>query len=701
MFKHIFLFILTLVLGMQILSASPDKNRIEIKAKHIELENDIVTAKDNVVVYYGDAVIKASSASFNRKTKLLVLDGDIVLMGYQGGKEHADHMEIQTDTKEVKFEELFLVSENDVWIYSDDVNKKEGKYNLGTSVLSSCDISDPLWTMVFSEAEYNTNENHMQVYHAKVYMWDVPVFYSPYLSFSTNKERSSGLLFPGLGYTENEGFLYEQPIYWAISESMDLEINPQIRTDRSLGVYGTFRFVDSNHSSGKIRVGYFKDKESYTQEYGLLNDDHYGIEFNYESSKVFEKYLPDGFDDGLYVNTTYLNDIDYLYLQRTNLNHFGFSPIQQSRINYFAQNNDYYMGINAKYFIDTRKTDNDTTIQELPSIQLHKYLDHFITENFTYSVDLHINNLDRKEGATMRQAELKIPLEFTTSFFDDFVSLSLGEELYYSKFFFGNGTFVHDDYSYYSNIHKVKLFSDLTKRYDNFVHIMQPSLGYIKPGSENESPIEFSLLSDEQKELFAVGLPEEKFDFSLSQYFYDDNMKLRFFQRLSQRYYPEREYELADLNNEMQYNWDKISLYNNLVYAYEFSEIRESSSYMSMRGSDYSLTLGHSYIQVLPDLPAARAINDVAFSFAYSYNEKIKFNGALTYNIDDSIDDIGSKQWRLGGGYHRDCWSVSAWISQYIIPTSAGATSIDRFYMQLNFTPFGSIGTGDLGQPQQ
>ena len=161
MFKHIFLFILTLVLGMQILSASPDKNRIEIKAKHIELENDIVTAKDNVVVYYGDAVIKASSASFNRKTKLLVLDGDIVLMGYQGGKEHADHMEIQTDTKEVKFEELFLVSENDVWIYSDDVNKREGKYNLGTSVLSSCDISDPLWTMVFSEAEYNTNENHL------------------------------------------------------------------------------------------------------------------------------------------------------------------------------------------------------------------------------------------------------------------------------------------------------------------------------------------------------------------------------------------------------------------------------------------------------------------------------------------------------------------------------------------------------------
>jgi len=691
MLKHIFGFIFIVIFAMQILSADNNTNKIEIKAKHIESIDSVVTAENNVVVYYGDSVIKASSASFNRKTKLLILDGDIVMMGYNGSKEHADHMEIQTDTQEVNFEELFLVSENDVWLYSDDVNKKEGNYTLGTSVLSSCDISDPLWTMVFSNAVYDSNEKFMQIYGAKIYMLDVPVFYAPYLSFSTNKQRSSGLLFPGFGYAEDEGVFYEQPIFWAISENMDLEVNPQIRTKRSLGMYSTFRFVDSDHSSGEIRVGYFKDKTSYTQEQNLPTDKYYGFAFNYDSSKVFSGHLPHGFKDGLYVNIAYLNDIDYLYLQGNNFKNFGSSPIQESRINYFVQDNDYYMGINAKYFIDTRKTDNDDTIQEVPSIQLHKYMDHFITENFTYSIDFHINNLDRKEGATMRQAELKIPLEFTTSFFDDFVNLSLGEEIYYSKFFFGNGIFVHDDYSYYSNIHKMKLFSDLTKKYDGFVHVMQPSLSYIKPGSEHQSPIEFSLLNDDQKELFSVGLPEETFDFSLSHYFYDENMNLKFYQRLSQRYYADREYELADLNNEMQYNWDKVSLYNNLVYAHEFSKIRESSSSVSLTGTDYSVALGHSYRQSLPDLPDAKAVNDMNFGFGYNYNEKISFNGGLTYNIDDE----SSKQWRFGSGYHRDCWSLSASIRQDIRPTSAGAVSSNSFYMQLNFTPFGSIGTVD------
>ena len=691
--KTISMLILGMTLSMGILSASTDKDKIEIKAKNIESVGNIITAKNNVVVHYDGMVIKAKVAHFNKETKMLLLDGNIETIGYKGTKEHSNHMEINTDTKEITFKELFLVSENDVWIMSDDVNKKEKQYKLGTSLLSSCDISDPLWTMRFSDSTYNADENYIKVYNAKVYMWDVPVFYTPYLAFSTNKQRSSGLLFPLFGYNANEGFIYEQPIFWAISPSVDIEFNPQIRTSRSIGGYSTLRFVDSNHSKGTLRVGYFKDQSSYVDEYNLPNDAHYGLEFNYESSEVFKKYLPKGFQDGLYVNTTYLNDIDYLRLQKNNLSHFGLSPLQESRINYFAQDNDYYFGLNAKYFIDTREgVDDDKTLQILPSIQMHKYLEHFITQNFTYSADFKVNNFDRKKGATMQQAELRIPLEFTTSFFDDFVNVSLNEEFYYSKFYFGNGDFVYDDYQYYSNIHKAKIFTDLTKKYDGFIHILQPSLSYLKPGSENQSPIEFSQLDAEQKELFTVGLPEEQYQFALSQYFYDEKMKLKFYQRLTQKYYTDRAYKFADLNNEMQYNFDALSIYNIIGYAHEFKRIRFSSSLLTYKQSDYRLTLGHSYKKVLADDPNTRPANDVNFDFAYTYNEKIRFNGGLTYNIDDS----SSKQWKFGGSYYRDCWSVAASIRQDIRPTSAGAISENTFYLQLNFTPFGSIGTDTL-----
>jgi len=70
----------------------------------------------------------------------------------------------------------------------------------------------------------------------------------------------------------------------------------------------------------------------------------------------------------------------------------------------------------------------------------------------------------------------------------------------------------------------------------------------------------------------------------------------------------------------------------------------------------------------------------------------MSFSGGFTYNIDDST----STQWKFGGSYYRDCWSIVASIRQDIRPTSAGAISENTFYLQLNFTPFGSIGTDTL-----
>ena len=673
--------------------AQNSSDRIDIKAKYIDFENGIVHAKENVIVYQDGKVIKANRASYDKATSILTLDGDIETIGYHGTKEQSQHMVMHTQTKEVEFKQLFLLSKNDVWLLSDNAKKNKKEYELGTSILSSCDVSNPLWTMRFAKSRYNIEENYITLYHAKMYMWDIPVFYTPYVSFSTNKQRSSGLLFPLFGYTADEGVLYEQPIFWAISDSMDIEINPQIRSNRSKGMYGTLRFVDSDHSQGTLRVGYFKDKETYTRTHGLPNDAHYGLEFNYDSTDVLGTVLPNGYSDGLYVNTTYLNDIDYLTLQKTNLSHFGRNYLQESRINYFAQNNRYYFGVNAKYFIDTRKgIDNDKTLQVLPSLQMHKYLDHIVSNNFTYSVDVKVNNLDRKSGSTMKQVEMRIPLEFSLSLLDNYLNIALDEELYYSKSYFSQGDFVSDNFQYYNNIHKIRLFSDLTKKFDTFTHVFQPSLSYIIPGSENHSPVAFDDLKSSQKELFSVGLPEEQYDFSLSQYFYDEAMKLKFYQRLTQKYYVDRAFEFADLNNEMQYSFDHLKLYNIIGYSHEYHKLRFVSSSIEYRGDDYTIEVGHSYKVALDDDKNAREANDVVFDFSYDYNEQISFGGSLTYNMDKSA----SSQWKVGGRYARDCWSIEASMRQDIRPTSVGSISENTYYVQLNFTPFGSIGTDML-----
>ncbi|SFV54343.1 Outer membrane protein Imp, required for envelope biogenesis / Organic solvent tolerance protein precursor [hydrothermal vent metagenome] len=667
--------------------------KIEITANHLNSSKTTVTATDGVVVYYQDSVIRADRVVYNKETHLLTLDGDIEMIGYRGTKEHISHMEIHTDSREVTFKELFLVSQNDVWMFTQQAEKKEGNYTFGETVLSSCEVTDPIWKMVASRASYDSTAKYMKAYDTKIYFKDVPVFYTPYMAFSTDRERRSGLLFPFIGYRANEGLIYEQPIYWAISTNMDLELNPQIRTNRSLGMYSTFRFVDSDHSSGQIRAGYFQDSAAYQQRYHTPKRAHYGAEIQYNSTKLISDLLGGGFEDELYVNTIYLNDIEYLNLQKSTFGNFGQVPIQESRINYFLADDTYYLGLNAKYFIDTRLENNNKTIQQLPAIQLHQYLDKLIWNNLTYSIDAQLKNFDRIEGSTMKQVEMKVPFEFTTAFLDDFLNLSLGETFYYNKSFFGNAEYAHNEFQYFNNYHSAKLFSDLTKQYDTFIHVLQPSLEYILPGSEYQSPVDFDALSKEQKELFVLRPREEYYAFSLSQYFYDTHMNLKFYQRISQRYYVDRKYKFSDLSNEMQYNWNQWQFYSDITYAFEFHEIRESSTRVTLNENKYNFSLSHTFKQQLADDMMTVSANDINLNFGYRWNEKIRLYGGLTYNIDTSE----SKQWLFGGKYTQDCWGVNAALRQDITPRPEGeATTENSFYIQFDFKPFVSLGSASF-----
>jgi len=673
------------------LHASANTNKIEVTAKSLYTTKNTVHADEGVIVYYDKSIIKSEHATYNKETKLLVLDGNVEMIGYKGSKEHTDHMEIHTDTKEVAFKKLFLTGENDVWLLSDTAHKKDGNYILGRSILSSCSVDDPLWHMGFSDSVYNSEEHYMKVYNAKVYFKDVPIFYTPYLAFSTNKKRSSGLLFPKFGYSENEGFLYEQPIYWAIAANMDLELNPQIRTNRSKGLYATFRFADRNESSGKLRAGYFKDKAKYIEEHKVENETHYGVEFTYESSEVFKKYFSKNFKDGLYINATYLNDIDYINLQKSKLQHFGLNFLQESRINYFAYNDDYYMGINAKYFLNTR-ADNNDTLQILPSFQWHRYLDHFILDNLTYSADVHVQNITRKTGTTLKQAEIKVPIEYSTSFFDDFITLSFSEEFYYSKSLFANGEYEYDNFQYAKNAHKVKIFTDLTRKYDDFVHAILPSLSYVKPGTETQTPINFDKLGKEQRELSQTGQEEEQYDFSVNQYIYDNNARLKFFQRFSQKYFPGRENKFDSMSNEMGYYLKKWKLYNYLTYSHELNAISVVSSGISFKNENYGFNVGHSYYKEFTDKTNTVKTNNINLDFGYVFDEKISLGGGVIYDLLESENT----QWKASVGYHRDCWSFDASVGQGLRPTSSGYENEMTYYLQLNFIPFGAVGTDSI-----
>lgn len=683
----------SMALMMQAGYADELSNNIELIAKDINATKTTAAANDDVLVFYQNSILRSDSAWFDKNTNILTLDGNIEAIGYEQTKEQSCHMTINIASKATEFNDLFLINENNIWLYTNDAAKKDDTYTLGNTILSSCSLEKPLWKIVFDRSIYDDKDDYMELYGAKLYMWDTPVFYMPYLGFTTNKERRSGLLFPRFGTSGDDGFVYEQPIFLAFAPNWDIELNPQIRTKRSIGAYATLRFADSADSNGEFRIGNFTDFDDYRDSHDLKYQDHYGMELLYNSSKLFDG-LPFGFKDGLFINGIYLNDIDYINLQKSKFTHFGVASFQESRLNYFLHNEEYYAEINAKYFIDTLKTSNSDTLQILPAMQFHKYYNSIGLLPIYYNADILLNNYYRSSGPTLQRGELRLPLEWSVPVWNDYFRFSLSEELYASRLLFDNIVTGEDNFTCATNVHKVKLYSDLTKSYDHFIHIMQPSLSYSKLGSIYESPVAFDLLGIEQKKLFAMELPQEQYQFAFSQYFYDNEMNLNFSQRLSQPYYPQKAYNWGDLYHEIEWNYKDIQLSNIFLFSHEFEKFRSIFTAVSWIRDDVSIAMSHAYKNDIQDeINEIAAANNLNLDIGYQINPNIKVYGGVSYELDNEY----SKYWHLGTSYSQECFAISATISKNATPmlTQDGPSYNDSVsgYIQLKFIPFATLGT--------
>ncbi len=78
-----------------------------------------------------------------------------------------------------------------------------------------------------------------------VYFKGVPIFYSPWLSFSLNNQRKSGVLAPTFGTSSTSGVELSVPYYWNIAPNMDATITPRVMTKRGVQVTNEFRYLNT------------------------------------------------------------------------------------------------------------------------------------------------------------------------------------------------------------------------------------------------------------------------------------------------------------------------------------------------------------------------------------------------------------------------------------------------------------------------
>ena len=663
------------------------KENMEVFAQEVIATLDRLEAQGDVLILYNGDLLQAERAVYDKNSSTLTLSGRVEMLGKKENRASSNELVINTQNKKVKFKKLLLTTEQDLWIEAEKATKENESYKIFNSKLSSCDKANPDWTIEFAEAHFRKDKEFITLKDARVRFFDSTIFYFPYMAFPTVNKRTSGLLFPRFKVSQREGIVYEQPYFYAPTNDFDIEFNPQFRTNRGYGGHITTRYVDSNHSQGTFRTGYFKNFNSYAEE-NSFNPKHYGVELLYSSTDILpegEKW--DNYKSGLYLNSVYLNDLEYLNLQKESASSLINSNLVESRLNAFVYDLDNYFGLYSKFYIDTSKKSNTETLQEMPTLHYHNYIHHPFLDNLFYTFDAKVHNYTRAKGSRAYQSEFDLPITFYDSFFNNYLDFTLSENLYFSNVSFSNLGYKSESYRYYRNYHTLELSSDLIKGYGENTHTLHPSIVYTRPSLENEAPTSYNNLRDNQKDLFVTQTQKEKLSLGLSQYYYNKELNMNLFHRLGWIEYPNEELDKGDVNNEFSYKNEENSfdIYSNLFYSLDRDKIHSLTTSLSYNKNNYDIMLTHFYNNDF--ILDSETTSFISTSLVHNYDNYNQWSLKYDYDLEQQFNH----QWNLAWTHQQKCWGAKISIGQERIPNVDSSFKNNMLYFELNLNPFGAI----------
>ncbi len=678
----------------------------EIKNEKFQLISKDINTKDNIVIATGDVVVfsptyylSADKIIYNKDNETFELFDNVLIIKDNSVQTQSEYAFVDLKKDAFNQNPMFLYENKDkIWMNSNTSVKETEIIQLDSTILSSCDCLDPIWSIRASSADYNTDDKWINTYNPRLYIKNVPVFYSPYLGFSADKTRRTGLLIPTVGYSSSEGLYYSQPMFFAPTQNYDFELVPQIRTNRGYGSYLYYRYADSQDSILQMKTGIFKEQDNYVTENSLDSDLHYGFDLDYQKRNLFTNSSKA--QDGLYTSINYLNDIEYITLENDDTTSSSDSEVE-SKINYFYNTNDYYTGAYGRYYIDTAADSNAGTLQELPQVQFHSYNKESFIDNLVYSLDTKASNYTRDEGITASVYKISAPLSYSKYFLDDFMYLTLENEVVIMKYDYDNfGSEDYEDGNLIQNRASVSVGSDLIKPYDKYLHTVNLNAKYSIPTNLKEDGDLYQITTEDgsdketQLEAFDIVDEEKNVELSVNQSIYGKNsLKQLINHKVSQSilYDDLDNPKLQDLENYVKINHDYGSVSGKTVYNVQDEKFVENSASSTFTYSDLSLTLGYYQSKETDNTTNDR--EDLE-SYRISTSYKISKDYNISYYENYSIEDNEMSKQGVALGIDDDCWNLNLKFQNEIVSSSSSTsdgTDQKVFFVTLLLKPLGGI----------
>lgn len=384
------------------------KGQVLLQADEMDydVDNHVVTARGHVEIDSEGRVLLADSVSYDQAGDTMVASGHVSIADEKGNVAFADHVELRDKMRDGALKSFAALIGKNGRLVAASATRSQGRFTEAfDAAYTPCKICNqpgqrtPVWRVQANHVIYDQLKHKIVFKGATLEFFDVPVFYSPYLTEPDPSVRyASGILTPDFGSSTSIGYFLRLPVYVALSPSNDATITPTLTTRGGEVLSGEYR---ERWQHGGM---WLQGSVAYNPYGGLSGHENQWYASLFGSGRIpVTGSWTAGYDAQLTSNDTFLKRYDFSQADRLVNDLFIEGENGRTR---FAVTGYFFQGLRA--------TDDSKVIPlALPLVEFSfSPLDHWLGGQFRF--DFNSVSLTRNNGVDSQRATAEVNMRWPT-----------------------------------------------------------------------------------------------------------------------------------------------------------------------------------------------------------------------------------------------------------------------------------------------
>lgn len=230
----------------------PDSNQpmlLQADEMIYDNQNNRVTARGNVEIYYGTYTLLADKVIYDRTTHQLNAEGNVSIKEPDGAVINADRITLTDDFRDGFIASLKIVTQDDARIVAARATRQEGDVTVfEQAAFTPCKICEenpekpPTWQIKAQRVIHRKTEATITYRNASFDLFGYPIAWMPWFKHADpSVKRKSGFLIPTISSSSELGTTVETPYYFALAPNYDFTFSPMYTSEQGILWKGKWR----------------------------------------------------------------------------------------------------------------------------------------------------------------------------------------------------------------------------------------------------------------------------------------------------------------------------------------------------------------------------------------------------------------------------------------------------------------------------